>query len=601
MKKDETNPEWFQGLRQRAEELYQREVASGVSASPEGANQLDYEKRIHQIELDLQNEELCLVRDELLETRDRYSELYNQTPVGYMTVSRDGRIIKVNLALAEMLGVSRRTLTNKHFSTFITADDQNIYLKLCQEVIKTGYRQTSRLRLLRKAAEPLWVEIDLDPIEPAEEKSIQLQIIVTDISERRRYEQEKISLTRQMQHAQKLESLGVIAGGIAHEFNNLLMTILGNADLALGLNLEDSPTRDNLAEIELAAKQAEALTRQMLAYSGRGEFVVKPIDASELINEIEHLLHVAIPRKITLKYKFASNIPTFNGDVTQIRQIIMSLITNAAEAIGDNIGVITLSAGLMDCDRSYLDQATKRIHTSSDEPLPEGQYAFIEVADTGCGMDEKVIQNLFDPFFSTKFVGRGLGLAAVLGIVRVHKGIISVRSKVGKGAKFKVLFPANEHPDYSVLQSEHGDKSTDEKQGKRVVLVVDDEAPVRSVSQQMLERLGYDVMTAIDGRDALDLYHQYADQIACVLLDLVMPNMNGEETFYEMKRIRPEAKIILCTAYSEQDAIQHFNEKGLAGYIQKPFKIVALKEKLAGILADPSDCNGEGIVFTPSQ
>ncbi|MCD6326570.1 histidine kinase, partial [bacterium] len=256
---------------------------------------------------------------------------------------------------------------------------------------------------------------------------------IRDVTERRRLES-------QMQHAQKLKSLGVLAGGIAHDFNNLLMTILGNADLAMSDLLPSSPARQNIGEVLKASRRAADLCKQMLAYSGKGKFIVRPLDLSVTAKEMSELLRISLSKKATLSFNFSPELPFVMADATQIRQIIMNLVTNASEAIGDQIGAIRLSTDFLECDRSFLDEA----YLAAD--IPEGLYVTLEVSDTGKGMDKETLDKIFDPFFTTKFTGRGLGLAAVLGIVRGHKGTLSVHSGKGRGTTFKILLPAYEGP-----------------------------------------------------------------------------------------------------------------------------------------------------------
>ncbi|MEN8758551.1 MAG: response regulator, partial [Desulfobacterales bacterium] len=407
-----------------------------------------------------------------------------------------------------------------------------------------------------------------------------------DITDRKRADEEKLALERQVWYAQKLESLGVLAGGIAHDFNNILMAILGNADLALDRLSPITPARANLQEIVRASKRAAELVKQMLAYSGKGRFVIEPIDTRGLIEEMAHLLEVSTSKKAVLKYNLAENLPTFDGDVTQIRQIIMNLITNASEAIGDKSGVITLSTGAMDCDRVYLNDVNEVLRASLDEPLPEGVYTFFEVADTGCGMDANTIEKIFDPFFTTKFTGRGLGMSAVLGIVCGHKGALKIYSELGKGTTFKVLFPANELSDNGFAVRRDDETEGKGWRGSGTVLVADDEETVCAVGKQMLERMGFSVLAASDGREALKVYRENTDEIVCVLLDLTMPYMDGEEAFRAMQRLHPDVTVILCSGYNEQDATQRFAGKGLAGFIQKPYNMAALREKLTEVLCD---------------
>ncbi len=402
-----------------------------------------------------------------------------------------------------------------------------------------------------------------------------------DITERKRIEEDKLALERQVQHVQKLESLGVLAGGIAHDFNNLLMAILGNADLALEELSPMSPARSRLLEIETASKRAAALAKQMLAYSGKGSFVVESIMADALLLEMAHLLEVSISKKVELKFHLAEDLPEFDGDATQIRQVVMNLITNASEAIGDAIGVVALSTGVMDCDHAYLDG-----HVGvSAEPLCEGPYVFFEVVDSGCGMPMETIEKIFDPFFTTKFTGRGLGLSAVLGIMRGHSGLLKVTSEVGQGTTFRALFPV---PQASVCRPEaclSVDEAERESLQAGTVLFVDDEEAIREVGTRMLRHLGFDVLVAEDGEAGIDVLSAHSDEVDIVLLDLTMPLMGGEEAFCEMRRIQPEIPILLCSGYSKHEATCHVGSDGHVGFIQKPFDMDTLSRAMKLLVA----------------
>ncbi len=405
-----------------------------------------------------------------------------------------------------------------------------------------------------------------------------------EIEERERMEQEKLALERQILHAQKLESLGVLAGGIAHDFNNLLMAILGNADLALDELSPMSPARGKLLEIEKASKRAAELAKQMLAYSGKGRFVVEPIDLGELLEEMVHLLKVSICKKASLRLDLSSDLPPFEGDATQLRQVIMNLITNASEALEGESGTIALSTGKMFCDAAYIEETLAALGGGPDITLPEGDYVFIEVADTGCGMDKQTLERIFDPFFSTKFTGRGLGMSAVLGIIRGHDGLLKIYSEVGKGTTFKALFPTSQQAQPGRALHASPAPPEDSWRGSGTILIVDDEEAVRSIGRRMLERLGFTVFTANNGLEALECLREHRDEITCVLLDLTMPQMDGEEAFREMRRTSPDITVLLCSGYNEQDATQRFVGKGLAGFLQKPFTMRGLKRALMEVL-----------------
>jgi PAS domain S-box-containing protein len=399
--------------------------------------------------------------------------------------------------------------------------------------------------------------------------------IIIDISQRRQAEEERMCLEAQIQHAQKLESLGVLAGGIAHDFNNLLVGILGNANLALSELLPGSPARDFLKQIDVAAQHAADLTRQMLAYSGRGKFVVQALDLSLVVEEMLHMMKVSISKKVGLRLNLDHDLPAIEADASQISQVIMNLVTNASEAIGDECGVIALSTGIRECDLDYL------AGTYLNEGLSEGTFISLEVSDTGCGMSQETIDKIFDPFFTTKFTGRGLGLAAVMGIVRGHGGAMRVSSELGHGTVFTVLLPS------SSRQAEDTAARTPQPlmwRGSGTVLVADDEMTVRELARRVLERAGLEVLLAEDGKQALEIFRAHADEIRVVLLDMTMPHLDGEETFGEMRGLRPDVSVILSSGYSEQEATERFEGRGLAGFLQKPYRPSRLIDAMRSVL-----------------
>ncbi len=390
--------------------------------------------------------------------------------------------------------------------------------------------------------------------------------------ERKRAIEDRLELERQLLHAQKLESLGVLAGGIAHDFNNILTAIVGNTELALMQLPEESPVKDNLMRIEKAAVRATDLAKQMLAYSGRGKFVIETIDINRLIEEMGRMVEVSISKKVTLRYNLSSNLPKVNIDATQIRQVLMNLVINASEAIGESDGVVAISTGSVQCDSQYLKDMWRM------DQLAGGRYVFLEVADTGCGMTREVIDKLFDPFFTTKFTGRGLGMAAVLGIVRGHHGAIKVQSDVGAGTTFQILLPASGSPGEVSLPEE----SVDAWHGDGTVLLVDDEETVRDIGREMLKNLGYEVVTAANGVEALDIIAVRQD-INLVILDLTMPQMDGMQCFKALRPLKPELKVIMSSGFNEQEVTKQIEHEGLAGFIQKPYRLADLKAVLAQI------------------
>jgi len=405
--------------------------------------------------------------------------------------------------------------------------------------------------------------------------------------ERHRFEEQKRELEQQMLQAQKLECLGVLAGGIAHDFNNLLTTILGNADLALQSLSKYSPSRSNLREIEIGARRAADLATQMLVYSGKGNFKVEPIQINELVDEMLHLLQVSISKRAVLKCDFAENLPMIVANVTQVRQVILNLVTNASEAVSVSSGVISVTTGAVHCDDAYLGNTGVVTWGDSTRENRGGLYVYFEVIDTGCGMPKEVVERIFDPFFTTKLTGRGLGLAATLGIMRAHRGALKVQSEEGKGSTFRVLFPV---PDEAVLkESTHSTPSASSKarQLSGTVLLVDDEESIRALGRKMLERFGLSVLTAPDGREALEIYRQHGRGIDLVLLDLTMPHMDGRETFCALRSIDESAQVVLCSGFTENDVSEQFAGKDLANIVQKPYTSDDLFAVLEPLLSTP--------------
>ena len=558
---------------------------------------------------------------ELLESKERYRRIFENLQDVYYEASIDGTVLEVSPSIEKISLYKRKDIIGKSiYDMYTDPKNRDEFIKLILEKgrvndyeinlkDKDGSQHpcsitTSLIRDSQGSPEKLVGSLrDISARKQAEmallktrdnlelrvkERTVELaktnKKLREKIAEIKQAQREKLALERKMLHAQKLESQGVLAGGIAHDFNNILAAILGNADLALYELPTMSPVRGNLQAIVEASKRAAEISNQMLAYSGKGQFIIEPINAGIIIREMAHLLEVSISKNAVINYNLLDNLPTFDGDVTQIRQVIMNLITNASEAIGDKGGFITLSTGEIFCDRAYLDSVNEVLQASLDEPLPEGVYIYIEVADTGCGMDAETIGKIFDPFFTTKFTGRGLGMSAVLGIVIGHKGAIKISSDVEKGTTFTILFPANEPSANRFAVNMNAEVGWKEWRGSGTVLIVDDEDTVRAVGEQMLDRMGFSVLTASDGREALKLYSEHTEEIVCVLLDLTMPHMNGEEVFSAMRRLNPGVKVVLCSGYNEQDATQRFAGKGLSGFIQKPYDMALLREKLIKIL-----------------
>ena len=408
-----------------------------------------------------------------------------------------------------------------------------------------------------------WFDTDVFPTKEG------VALFIRDVTERKHFNE-------QLRQTQKLESLGVLAGGVAHDFNNLLVGILGNSSLAADALGNTHPARAMLAEVVTAAERASGLTRQLLAYAGKGRFVVEPLDLSSLIEEITMLVQTSIPRTVQVRMDLARGLPPIEADAGQTQQLLMNLVINGAEAIGDRPGTVTVVTGRIEVDEPYLHTMLLKAEISP------GPYVFAEVQDTGIGMDEQTIDKIFDPFFTTKFTGRGLGLAAALGIVRGHRGAMKVYSTPGRGTTFKLLFPAAA----GKAVSHEAVPGNLDLRGEARVLVVDDEEIVRRAARMTLERYGYSVMLAENGQQALELVRQSPLGFDVVLLDLTMPVLSGEDTLREIRKVRPTLPVILSSGFNEVEALRRFQGKALNGFVQKPYTAVTLAQRVKAVLSE---------------
>lgn len=316
----------------------------------------------------------------------------------------------------------------------------------------------------------------------------------------------------------------------------------------------------------------------MLAYSGKASFALERVDLQELIEEMTHLLKTSISKKVILDLNLAPGLPPIQSDPSQIRQIVMNLIINAADAIGERNGVITVSTGVTRHGEVFVR------NTAMDCHLGLGLYVYLEVTDTGCGMNAETQERIFEPFYTTKFTGRGLGLAAVQGIVRANNGALDVQSEPGRGTTFKVLLPA-------LMAGAKDTRSRDGTApagwiGKGTILLTDDEAILLALRVKMLTKMGFTVLTAADGCKAVDIYRERGDEIDLVILDLMMPNMDGAEAFAELHRLNPDVRVILASGYGGDDVISRFAGKRLAGFLQKPYTLGKLRALLSGLLPE---------------
>jgi CheY-like chemotaxis protein len=372
-----------------------------------------------------------------------------------------------------------------------------------------------------------------------------------------------------MQEAQRLESLGLLAGGIAHDFNNILTGVLGHAELAALDAPPESALHHALRQIVTGAQHAAGLTRQMLAYAGKGQFVLQPVSLTAIVREIAELLQVSLGRNTTLCYRLADPLPLIEADIAQIQQVIMNLLTNAAEALGDGVGSITVKTAATTLTGENLarlpDHAAQR----------PSQYVMLEVSDTGCGIAPEVLHRIFEPFYTTKFTGRGLGLAAVQGIVRSHEGLLDVVSQPGAGTSVRVWLPVSERPARSPAGAFEPPTSE-----RGTVLIIEDEAAVRDVLARLVERLGYTPVLASDGAAGMEVLRRGLPMARAVLVDVTMPGMNGVEVARAISRTQPDVPVILMSGYSADEVTMRYGELPALALLQKPCTLAALRAVL---------------------
>ncbi len=504
----------------------------------------------------------------------KYRQLIETLQEGVWVIDCDARTAFVNPRMAEMLGHTVEEMMGRHLHSFV--DERHIEeCEILEKNRRRGVRERHDFEFIRKDGSRLYASLAASPLTNENGEYIGAIAGVQDNTEQKRADEERKRLELQIRETQKLESLGVLAGGIAHDFNNILMAIHGNLELAMADLPPDTPVRAGLAEVDRASKRASDLCKQLLAYSGKGHFAIGALDLGHVIEEVSQMLAVSISKKAVLRFDIAPGLPLIEADESQIEQVVMNLIINASEALGEDTGAVTVSVGSIECDRVYFRGMLL------GERLPEGRYVYLEVTDTGCGMDEETRAKIFDPFFTTKFTGRGLGLPTVLGIVRGHRGAIRIRSEKGNGTTFQVIFPASICPVERVVETsvQHGDW-----QGSGTVLLVDDEGMVRSVAKRMLEHLGFRVLLAVDGVEAIEVFRLHEKTLACIILDLTMPRMDGVETLAALRAISGDVPIILSSGYSEHDISSRFAGKGFAGFIEKPYRLDMLGDKIRSAL-----------------
>ncbi len=520
-----------------------------------------------------------LAQQALQESEDRYRQLIEFSPDAVF-VHQHQRFVYLNPVAVKLLGgTSLDELIGRDVLDFV---DPESHAMIKQRINQITYEQqpTPQGTWILRQEKGVRIHVESVGIHILLNGEPSVLALVRDISARKQAEEEQRVLERKLQETQRLESLGVLAGGIAHDFNNLLMGMLGNTSLALVDLPDDSPARDSILRVEHAALRAAELVRQMLAYAGKGRFMIGPINLNQLLEEMMRLLRASIPRTIAVDCFLNDHLLLIEGDAAQLRQVVMNLIVNASEAIGEAVGTITITTSMTDTHSELL---MRLLPEQTEQARP---YIQLEIIDTGCGMDTQTLSRMFDPFFTTKFTGRGLGLAAVQGIIRSHNGLLEVTSTVAVGSTFGIWLPAlsveSDSDQFPLADTTIVDALIGATGG--IILIIDDEESVRNIVSRIIQHLGYTPLLAEDGVQGIELFRNHADVIKCVLLDLAMPNLGGVQVFQAIRQIQPDARVLLMSGYSEQEIASSINDLDQQDIIAKPFSLDVLRNRLQHIL-----------------
>jgi len=515
---------------------------------------------------DLSSQELMKLNDDLKSALSRFESIIENAPfVAIQGFDRQGRIIHWNHACFDVYGYSAQEAKGSRIQELIFPPGNTAEFDADLEFIWTNREPTppKEWEMLNRSGETRWVYSTMFPIVEAGEV-VEVFCMDLDVTDRKRLE-------NQLLQAQKMEAIGTLAGGIAHDFNNLLMGIQGYTQIMLyGLDASH-PHYDKLKRIEMQLKSGADLSDQLLGFARGGRYEVKSINLNEVVEQTSHTFS-RTKKEIAVYHRLSPDLWAVEADRSQIEQVLLNLFVNAWQAMPTG-GSLYLSTENVLLNETY---------TRSYE-LPAGRYVKTSVTDTGAGMDEKTKARIFEPFFTTREMGRGtgLGLATVYGIVKAHRGIITVYSEIGQGTTFNIFLPSSDK--IPVHEKTHTEEITP---GGGTVMVVDDEAFILEVTSELLDKLGYKVMTARGGKEAIDLYRAQWRDIDVIMLDMIMPEMSGDATFDELRAINPGAKVILASGYSLTGRAKEIMEKGAVSFIQKPYQLSELSRKLAEAMKD---------------
>ena len=565
------------GLRERAEKELETKAGDRheISAmSTEEMAGLIHELQVHQVELKMQNEELRRIYGELQIARDRYVHLYDFSPVGYFSTSLKGIIQEANLTLADMLGLERGHLSGRPLSRFIFKDDQDIFYQHRRTLLATEEPQSCEVRLLKRGGTEFHAQLECLVVTTSEEDDSRLILgAVIDITDRWRAEQDKAILQEQLRQSLKMEAIGTLAGGIAHDFNNILSAVLGYTELSLEEVEPNTTLHSNLEHALVAGRRAAVLVQQILTFSRKSPRQLQPLDMTLVVKDAVSLIRASLPSTITINTDIEAAKTMILGDAVQIHQVIMNLCINSAQAMQNGGGEITVSM-----DHTAFDGED----SPPDPGLEPGAYLKLVISDNGQGMAPEIVERIFEPYFTTKnmAVNTGMGLAVVDGIMHTHRGAISVSSQPQRGSTFEVYFPLLKTP-------APGAKATSLEglpRGQEHILFVDDEPQLSILQKMTLERLGYTVTAFSNSAAALDTFKQNPQGFDLVITDLTMPHVSGDRLAKEMKLIRPDLPVILCTGYNDEMSEGMQEQLGADAVLIKPVERAELARTLRRLL-----------------
>lgn len=556
-------------LRSRAEELINCSppLSSDELHSIE-ARDLIYELNVHQAELEMQNDELRRTQQKLMESADRFSELFELAPVAYLTVNSAGLITEANVRASELFELARAEIIGSSiagcFSSESTDQDQ---LYFCLKDAHRGQRIAYELEL-KLGLKSRHVRMDAISARNGGAESGLLRVVITDITEQKQNALIKAEHLQAVQQ-EKIRALGVIAGGVAHDFNNLLTPIMMHAGMAVEDQGINASTKMNLNCITKSVEDAANLCKTLFEFTGSSQFVHQPISIVQLVNDQIESLTALAPSNVSLVFELDETVANFLGEPSKIRRILVNLISNAIEAIEDGAGTITIGITAKNFTKADLLRLTYATNTDA------GHFICISITDNGCGMDEETKSSLFAPYFSCKTAGRGLGMSAVMGIINEHGAAIDVSTRESLGTAIVCLFPKTDRT--PVLTESHADVDF---KGSGTVLIVDDDPMVRESFVSLLDFSGFSTHVVTSGKEAIEFMQSTDFPIDVVLLDLVMPEMNGVETLVAIREIEPSMPVVIVSGYAEDEMVEAVNSHVVQGFITKPCSISRLTEAI---------------------